>query len=263
MSQVSCIIPYYNGGDTIVRAIDSVIDSVYCLEVIIVVDASPQPLEPHLTERHLAHIKTGKLRVIALVSNHGQASARNIGASVALGAYLSFLDQDDMYLQGFYDVTVTHLCDNPKLGAVTVGAEFYQDDKIVLDESDKRYVAEITSVPWNVVLRRNVFWLSGAFPVSAQFRTEVAGEDAVFKVLLNDLFSVAQTSSKFVRHYIREGSATDRYLKRSKVVDGEIVLTQLYDNEKNGDLTAAFDRQIKSTWEALKAFNAVSQRKEF
>src|SRR5437773_1310364 len=123
MTQVSCIIPYYEGGDTIARAIDSVIHSPHCLEVVVVVDASPQPLAPYITSGQQELMNAGKLRIIQLASNHGQACARNMGASMSTGAYLSFLDQDDMYLPGYYESAVPFLQSNPQLAALEVGVE--------------------------------------------------------------------------------------------------------------------------------------------
>ena len=198
MSHVSCIIPYYNGGDTIARAIDSVIHSPLCLEVMVIVDASPQPLEPFLTAGQRELVSAGKLRIIQLASNHGQACARNMAASMSVGAYLSFMDQDDMYLPGFYEQAVPFLEANPQLAALEVGAEYVQDGRIVLDDPDPRYQRAIHSVPWNVVVRRGAFWACGAFPVGPEFRTVIAGEDIVFKNALKNWFPVAVASNKFI-----------------------------------------------------------------
>ena len=258
MSLVSCIIPYFNGGDTVARAIDSVIYSPHCLELIVVADASPQPLEPHLTPAQLEQIRAGKLRVVKLASNHGQACARNIGASISVGAYLSFLDQDDMYLPGFYESLIPHLEKNPDLGAVEVGAEYYQDGRNVLDEPDPRYAAAMRSVPWNVLVRRNIFWACGAFPVGAEFRTELAAEDLAFKTALRRWFPVWIADNKFVRHHVRPGAATDRYLKRTEVVGGKVVYKTMHAKESDGNIGQAIDAHLQRAWKALKAERAVA-----
>lgn len=258
MSHVSCIIPFYNGGDTIARAIDSAIGSPCCLEVIVVSDGSPEPLAPNLTESHRDQVRAGKLRIIELASNHGQAAARNMGVSISLGAYLSFLDQDDMYLPGFHEASVAFLETRPQLAALEVGAEFVQDGRIVLDESDPRYPAAISSVPWNIVVRRNLFWACGGFPVGDEFRTKLAGEDIVFKQVLRNFFPVAVVGEKYIRHHIREGSATDRYLKRTRVVDGRIVFTEDAPNETDGSWDRAYNAHIHWAFKALSAELAVT-----
>lgn len=259
MSQVSCVIPYYNGGDTIARAVDSVIHSPLCLEVVVVVDASPQPLEPHLTYGQRDLIAQGRLRVIQLASNHGQACARNMGASMSVGAYLSFMDQDDMYLPGFYEQSVPFLQANPALAALEVGAEYVQDGRIVLDDPDPRYGRAIHSVPWNVVVRRGAFWACGAFPVGPEFRTVIAGEDIVFKNALKQWFPVASATNKFIRHHIRPGSATDRYLSRTEVVNGQVVFKTLHENETDGTWDRAAQAHLQRAWAALQEQRAMGQ----
>jgi glycosyltransferase involved in cell wall biosynthesis len=251
MNQVSCVIPFYNGSGTIARAIDSVIGSPSCLELIVVSDGSPERLEPNLTEEHKAHVTTGKLRIVELASNHGQGAARNMGASISRGAYLSFLDQDDMYLPGFLDVSAGFLDDNPHLAVVEFGAEFVQDGQVVLDAPDPRYFAAIHSVPWNIVVRRNVFWACGAFPVGPEFRTESAGEDIAFKSILRRLYEGASFSDKLVRHHIRNGSATDRFLKGTKIVDGAIVQTSPSVSDDN--MEHAHDMHRERVFAALQA----------
>ena len=244
MSQVSCIIPYYNGGKTIARAIDSVIFDTYCLEVIVISDASKEPILSYLSPRQLELNQLGKLRIIELNTNLGQGSARNIGASIALGSFLSFLDQDDEYLPSFYERCLGILQEDPSLAAVEVGAEYIQEGRVVLDDPDPRYAAAIMSVPWNLVIRRNVFWDSGAFPVGPKFRTRAAGEDIAFKSALRKLFNVFFVFEKCIRHHIRNGSATDRYLRRTQVIDGRIHFLESYQNEDDGSLHSAIAEHI-------------------
>ena len=244
MSQVSCIIPYYNGAETIVRAIDSVIFDTHCLEVIVVSDASQEPLIPFLSPRHLELKVLGKLRIIELNTNLGQGAARNIGASLAVGSYLSFLDQDDEYLPSFYQKCLMLLLENPSLAAVEAGAEYIQEGLIVLDDPDPRYEVAIKSVPWNLLIHRNVFWDCGAFPVGPSFRTIAAGEDIAFKSALRRFFKVLFLFEKCIRHHVRNGSATDRFIKRTQVVDGRIQFLETYQNEADGSLHHAMDEHI-------------------
>jgi glycosyltransferase involved in cell wall biosynthesis len=249
MSQVSCIIPFYNGQETINRAIRSVLTQAECLEIIIVNDASPSPLtlEPDLQ----VHLTTGQIKIIELNTNHGQAAARNIGASIATGRYLSFLDQDDLFLTGFYLLATDFLGEHPHISAFEAGAEIVQNDQVILDSPDPRYDAAIASVPWNIVIRRHIFWAAGAFPISNIFRTDLAGEDAVFKKTLAYHFIIATIANKFIRHNVRENSATDRYLKRTEIINNEIVFKENHELEKSGLWDKAFIEHMDRTKIAL------------
>jgi hypothetical protein len=126
----------------------------------------------------------------------------------------------------------------------------------VLDESDPRYFTAINSAPWNIVLRRNAFWSCGGFPVGPEFRTENAGEDIAFKSMLRHVFVGVSFTDKLVRHHIRTNSATDRYLKGTKIVDGAIVATAAnFANDNMGDAQQAHSQRVLA---ALRAERAIT-----
>lgn len=96
---VSVIIPTHNGSESIIRAVDSVVNQTYNNIEIIVVDdngiGTPQQIE---TER-LLNEKYGINSVIYItheVSRRGSA-ARNTGLYASHGAYVAFLDDDDSF----------------------------------------------------------------------------------------------------------------------------------------------------------------------
>jgi glycosyltransferase involved in cell wall biosynthesis len=78
----------------------------------------------------------GRLRYIRQ-ANQGVAAARNVGCRVAAGEYLSFLDDDDLYLPHKIERQVRLLNDRPALGLVHFGdpVQFIDD---VLDHLPDR-----------------------------------------------------------------------------------------------------------------------------
>lgn len=254
MSQVSTIIPFYNGNDTIARAIDSVIDDPLCLEVLVMVDASPEQLL--LSDAHQAHIKRGKLRVIESNTNLGQAAMRNMGVSISLAPFVSFMDQDDMYLPGFCQEMSDVLLQRPELAAVECGAEIVKNGLNVLNHPDPRYPTTMNSVPWNVLVRRHAFWQAGGFPVDAEFRKKLAGEDIAFKQAIKHYFAVGSDFSRhLIRHHLRDGSATDNYINRTEIVNGEIIFKEVFENESSGEWNAA----LRKHWDGVARDVALSQ----
>lgn len=95
---VSVIIPFYNGNAFIQRSIDSVqIQTVKPLEILIVEDGSPTPLD---TARIQSSFSTAPVpvRILRHEENRGIPAARNTGVRGARGTYVAFLDQDDEWL---------------------------------------------------------------------------------------------------------------------------------------------------------------------
>lgn len=89
---VSVIIPAYEPGDLLTRAIDSVLtQAAGDLELIVVDDGSRQDL------RWVAGLADPRVRYIRQ-DNRGVSIARNLGAVLAQAPLVAFLDQDDEWL---------------------------------------------------------------------------------------------------------------------------------------------------------------------
>lgn len=119
---ISVVIPSFNRGSTIARAVKSVLMQTYReLEVIVVDDCSTDD-----TERVLSKINDSRLKYIKLPENKGANFARNKGIDVSKGQYIAFQDSDDIWKkdklqkqltfmkQGNYDVSFTSMMQHHK-----------------------------------------------------------------------------------------------------------------------------------------------------
>lgn len=91
---ISVIIPAYNRGQMLRRAVQSVLAQDYAsLEIIIVDDASTDD-----TAAIVQSLKDGRICYVRQAQNKGAAAARNTGMQKARGEYFAFLDADDEFL---------------------------------------------------------------------------------------------------------------------------------------------------------------------
>lgn len=92
---VSVIIPCFNCGSTIRRALLSVASqTLHPAEVIVVDDGSEPEIE---IDRILSEFTQFRSQLIRLSVNSGPATARNAGWDQAKGKYIAFLDADDTW----------------------------------------------------------------------------------------------------------------------------------------------------------------------
>ena len=92
---VSVIIPAYNCGKYISKTIESVLAQDVSLEILIINDCSPEPIdeiiEKYCVRDNVFYIKNEK--------NLGVAETRNKGVKLARGEYVAFLDSDDYWCE--------------------------------------------------------------------------------------------------------------------------------------------------------------------
>jgi len=88
--ELSVIVPTYGRAEDVVRAVDSALAQEVDAEVIVVDDASPQPIV----------ISRDRVSVLRLSTNLGAAGARNAGVAAAKTEWIAFLDSDDIWTPG-------------------------------------------------------------------------------------------------------------------------------------------------------------------
>ncbi|MDY6901888.1 MAG: glycosyltransferase family 2 protein [Cyanobacteriota bacterium] len=123
---LSIIIPTYNRPHLLSRAVNSALAQTReDIEVIVVDDASTEPFE--LPEHP-------QLRIIRQPENRGGAAARNLGAKLARGRWITYLDDDDELLPHMAQVcleAVSHT-NLPQPVALLSGLEEVNEDGRVL-----------------------------------------------------------------------------------------------------------------------------------
>lgn len=115
---VSVVIPCYNNGNCVARAIQSALNQTYPpMEVIVVNDGSSDNSEDVITAL--------SSRIVYLRQNNfGPATARNLGVQHARGNLVTFLDADDYWCPGFLAQCCEFLAEHPEAVAVSTGLRF-------------------------------------------------------------------------------------------------------------------------------------------
>jgi hypothetical protein len=113
---ISAIIPTYNHGDYLSRALDSILaqeglGEQFEVEIIVVDDASTDATR-EVVQRY------PQVRYLRLAHRQGVAAARNSGIRSSTGEYISFLDADDTWLPQKLRVQVPLLLANLEVAVV-------------------------------------------------------------------------------------------------------------------------------------------------
>jgi glycosyltransferase involved in cell wall biosynthesis len=112
----SVIIPLYNKSQFISRSIDSVLNQTFKeYEIIVINDGSTDGGEKLVKEKY------GNRVYLFHQDNQGVSSARNKGIAQAKFSYVSFLDADDYWHEGYLDAVQKVILKFPDVGIVGTG----------------------------------------------------------------------------------------------------------------------------------------------
>lgn len=111
MPSVSVLIPTFNRGHTLKRAIDSVLGQSFSdLECLVIDDASTDH-----TDEVLSSYNDQRLKILKHSQNHGVSKARNTGFQNSQGKWIALLDSDDEWLPQRLERQLSLAQQNPDL----------------------------------------------------------------------------------------------------------------------------------------------------
>lgn len=120
-SLISVVIPFYNDGEYIDEAVDSILEQTYThVEIIIVNDGSTD----QKSIEKLRNYEKPKTKVLHKENGH-LASARNYGIRHARGTYILLLDADDKFEKTFIEKAKNILDHNENIAAVSAYSELF------------------------------------------------------------------------------------------------------------------------------------------
>jgi glycosyltransferase involved in cell wall biosynthesis len=237
---ISCVIPVFNGKADLRRAVDSVLAQGPAVQLVLVDDGSNDGSRDLVLET-----ARGDPRVLAILvpESRGQGNARNIGVAAASAPYVTFLDQDDEHIPGWYDYASELLDTNPEYAAIRGEVELKDlPEGLQVAPGDPRLPAITNSVMWNVVTRKVVYQAVGGCPAARHY-----GEDVAFVTALGKHFPVMSTDYPATAHYVRPGGSTAHFLKRTRVAGAGFEFLETHAVETDGTLQKALlDYQSRS-----------------
>lgn len=123
--KISVIMPIYNAGEYLSRALGDVLEqTIHDIEIICVNDGSTDDSFDILEDIH----RQDKRITLLSEKNFGPSVARNKGLSKAQGKYVMFLDADDMFEPDLLE-TLYNIAERDELDIAVTGYDIYNDSQ--------------------------------------------------------------------------------------------------------------------------------------
>lgn len=131
---VSIIMPNYNNRKYIAEAMESVLNQTYTNWELIVIDDGSMDNSVEIIQAYAA--KDERIRLLVNATNKGVSASRNEGLKNSNGAFICFLDSDDVFLPNKLSDQVECLQQNSAAGLV-YSDQLVSDDKLnIIDKSE-------------------------------------------------------------------------------------------------------------------------------
>lgn len=175
---ISVIVPVYNGEAFIAQAIESILAQEYePLEIIVVDDGS--------TDQTAAVVQQFGARVqYHAQANSGSSAARNCGVGLAQGAWLAFLDADDLWTPGKLQKQTTIMQKDPTVELVWGHVQEFTGNPPA--KPDPATVVP-GHHPGTMLIKRSAFSKVGAFDTAFQTTEVVEWMSRALQVNLNQV----------------------------------------------------------------------------
>lgn len=210
------VIPAHRAAGTIVESLDSVLRAAAWhrratgrdggqIHIVVVDDGSPDDTVDVVRRWSRDHPDQG-LTLLVHNRNLGASRARNAGVAAAQGAYLWFLDADDLFLERHIHLTASMLDHTPELDYVRTDMLFDRiDDQIspVWREASQR------TYPCNLCIRREAHARTGGFPEEAPFFPSTA-DDVAYSRAVSLLLKGVLIKEKTVFYRMGDGNVLNR-----------------------------------------------------
>jgi glycosyltransferase involved in cell wall biosynthesis len=172
----SVVLPARDAAETLGVQLDALVAQLPTDSEIIVVDNKSTDATASVAESLITQFR--ELYVVQAIDDCGAGYARNVGASVAEGEYLLFVDADDVVAPGWFDC-MSVACDRTAI--VGGNIDFSHFEHGGGRSADGKWTALPTSLdflPWaasaNLAVRRDVFEAVGGFDRSLPRAEDIA-----------------------------------------------------------------------------------------
>lgn len=137
---VSVIVATYRREESLKRALESLVNQTYKSTEIIVVDDNAdkewnKKVEIIINEINQIH----SIIYIKNETNKGSAETRNIGIKSASGEYITFLDDDDIYLPNKIKNQVENMIENNSDYSIT-DLDLYDENEKLIEKRTRKYI---------------------------------------------------------------------------------------------------------------------------
>lgn len=146
LPKVSVVVATYRRSESLRNALESIIAQTYTNIEVIVIDDNADVVWNERVHRIITDFideLNSKIILIKNQSNKGSAESRNVGIYASTGEYITFLDDDDLYLPLKIENQLSDMIDKNSDYSITDISLFSEKDRLI-EKRTRKYIKYIT-----------------------------------------------------------------------------------------------------------------------
>ena len=155
---VSVLLPVRNGGDFLLKAVQSIIEQTYSQWELLVLDDGSDDGALEAVKK----IQDTRIRIIQDGEKKGLATRLNEGISLAKGKFIARMDADDRSFPNRFEKQISFLCKNPDVDLVSSKVVTYRADKTMGTLPYCEQHSDIARYPWRGMYMPHPTWMGRA-----------------------------------------------------------------------------------------------------
>lgn len=216
-SLVSIVIPAYNAAKFLPEVIQSVLNQSYQNWELLVIDDGSTDNTAELVNEYSE--QDSRVHLISK-ENGGVSVARNLGAQLAKGELIAFLDSDDLWLEDKISAHVSYMTSHPQVGVSFGRVELIETDGKTTNKLTDNIVDTLqpqdlfysnpTVTTSNLVIRKSVFQMLNGFDESMQYNEDI---DLLFRLAIQDSWEIKSIDQVLVQYRLHSSGLSSTLMK--------------------------------------------------
>ncbi|ESA36800.1 glycosyl transferase family 2 [Leptolyngbya sp. Heron Island J] len=214
---VSVIVPAYNAAVFLPSVIQSVLAQSYAnWELLIINDGSTDNTQEIVNQ----YCETDDRIQLVSRENSGVSVSRNLGAQLANGELVAFLDSDDLWHQEKLSSHINYMHNHPDVGVSFARVELISSDGETTNKLTNNITKSLkpedffysnpTVTTSNFVIRKSVFQELNGFDESMQYNEDI---DLLFRISIQDKWKIEGIDQVLVQYRLHSSGLSSTLMK--------------------------------------------------
>ena len=253
---ISCILPTYNGEKYIKESIESILNQTYTNWELIVIDDCSTDATPEIL-KELSN-ENDKIKVYRNEKNEKLPRSLNDGFAHAIGDYLTWTSDDNIYKKNAFEVMRKELVDNPSVGFVFSRMDYIDERGNVTGQSEIH--TDLKRLKYANIIGASFMYRYDVYKRIGEYNPEkFLVEDYDYWLRISRVFPISYIADSLYYYRQHAGSLTSTKFRQAVLQNVKLLEETLEVEDLSADLLAIMYAELANKYYILDDFDKMKR----